>query len=292
MRTVATPDGRTLTVREAGVAGGIPVLVQNGTPGSSLLYEPHVLDAEAKGIHLFSYDRPGYGGSTRNEGRSVADCVPDAEAVCDALGIGRFVTWGISGGGPHAIAVATLMPDRCAAAAALAPVAPYDAPGLDFFAGMGEQNVEEFGIVARGDHAAHEAALARDAEELLAATPDGLVDAWSTLLGPADVEVVNGRLAAYILAAMRAGIEDSLWGWFDDDVAFVEPWGFELDWNRTPLLHWQGAQDKMVPFGHGEWLAARLPATESRLSPEEGHLTLVERHVPEVHDWLLDRFEQ
>ena len=159
MRTVTTVDGRALTVREAGVTGGVPVLVQNGTPGSSLLYAPHVLDAEAKGIHLFSYDRPGYGGSTRNEGRSVADCVPDVEAVCDALGLGRFLTWGISGGGRHAIAVATLLPERCVAAAALAPVAPFDAEGLDFFAGMGEQNVEEFQIVARGDEEAHRAAL-------------------------------------------------------------------------------------------------------------------------------------
>jgi pimeloyl-ACP methyl ester carboxylesterase len=255
------------------------------------MYEPHVLDAEAKGLYLFSYDRPGYGGSTRQEGRSVADCVPDVEAVCDALGIGRFVTWGISGGGPHAIAVATLM-EQCVAAAALAPVAPYDADGLDFYAGMGEQNVEEFSVVASGDEEAHRAALERDADELLGLTPAGLVEAWSTLLGPADVEVANGRLAAYLIEAIRVGLEDGRDGWVDDDVAFVKPWGFELAWNRTPILHWQGAQDRMVPFGHGEWLAEHLPATESRLTQEDGHLTLAERRIPEVHDWLIDRFQR
>src|SRR5437016_2989692 len=150
MRSVTTADGRVLTVREAGNPRGVPVLAHAGTPGSSLLYEPHVRDAEEKGIRLISYDRPGYGGSTRQPGRNVADCAVDVEAVCDALGIERFCVWGISGGGPHALATAALLPQRVAAAAALASVAPCDAEGLDFFAGMGEQNIEEFGA-ARDD---------------------------------------------------------------------------------------------------------------------------------------------
>src|SRR5581483_3132479 len=136
-RSVRTSDGRTLTVREAGDPAGVPVLLHNGTPGSGLLYEPHVRDAEEKGIRLFSYDRPGYGASSRKRGRSVADCAPDVEAVCDSLGVGRFCVCGISGGGPHALATAALLPDRVAAAASLASVAPFDAEGLDFLAGMG-----------------------------------------------------------------------------------------------------------------------------------------------------------
>jgi len=146
MRAITAPDGRTLTVREGGEARGVPVLVLHGTPGSSLMYEPHLRDAEQRGIRLFSYDRPGYGGSTRHKGRNVADCAEDVVAVCDALGIERFCVWGISGGGPHTLAAAALLPDRIAAAAVLASAAPYDGEGLDFFAGMGDQNIEEFKI--------------------------------------------------------------------------------------------------------------------------------------------------
>src|SRR5262249_27118589 len=153
--------GRTLSVREGGAANGVPLLVQNGTPASSLLYGAHVADAEAKGIRLFSYDRPGYAGSTRKPGRIVADCVADVEAVCDALGVERFATWGISGGGPHALATAAGLPERCVAAAALASPAPYEADGLDFFAGMGEQNVEEFGAILEGEERLREV-LERD----------------------------------------------------------------------------------------------------------------------------------
>lgn len=289
MHTIEVTDGRRLFAREAGDPAGVPVLFLNGTPGSGLMYEPHVRDAEEKGIRLVSWDRPGYGRSTRHEGRSVADEAANAAAVCDALGIDRFCVWGISGGGPHALALAALLPDRCAAAAALAPVAPYDAEGLDFTEGMGEQNIEEFGAIFEGEER-HREVLERDRDELTSITPEQLVEAWQSLLGPADVEVTNGRLAAYLLDSMREGVGQSLDGWFDDDIAFVRPWGFELGTIRVPVLHWQGEQDKFVPFAHGVWLSRRIPDVESRLSAEDGHLTLVERRIPEVHAWLLERF--
>ncbi len=289
MRFVAAANERTLTVREAGDPAGVPVLVHSGTPGSSVFYEPTMRDADERGIRLFSYDRPGYGGSTRDEGRDVAACAADVEAVCDALGIDRFCVWGVSGGGPHALATAALLPDRVAAAAALAPVAPFGAEGLDFFEGMGEKNIEEFGIIFDGEDA-HRAALERDRTELLTASPEELVDAWRTLLGPADAEVLTGRFAAFMLESVRAGIEKTLNGWLDDDIAFTRPWGFDLGAIRVPVLHWQGEQDKFVPFGHGVWLSEHIPGVESHLSPGDGHLTLVERRLPEVHAWLLQRY--
>ena len=289
MRVVEAPLGRVLAVREGGDPNGVPVLVHAGTPGSGLLYEPSVRDAEEKGIRLISYDRPGYGGSTRKKGRNVADCVEDVVAVCDALGVDRFCVWGISGGGPHALATAALLPDRVAAAAALAPVAPFDAEGLDFFEGMGEQNIEEFGATLAGQEP-HLAVLERDRQEILGATPEGLVDAFSMLLGPADREVLTGEVAAFMLESMRIGIEETLGGWFDDDLAFATPWGFDLASIRVPVQHWQGEQDKFVPFGHGVWLAAHIPNVESHLSADDGHITLVERRLPEVHAWLLERF--
>jgi pimeloyl-ACP methyl ester carboxylesterase len=289
MRSVETSGGRTVRVREAGDPAGVPVLVLNGTPSSSLLYEPHVRDAEARGIRLISYDRPGYSGSTRHRGRTVADCAEDVAAVCDALSVERFCVWGISGGGPHALAIAALLPDRVAAAASLAPVAPFDAEGLDWYEGMGEQNIEEFGAIFEGEEA-HLEVLERGRMELLSASPEALVEVWRSLLGPSDQEVLGGRIAAFLLDNVRIGIEDGLDGWFDDDVAFSRPWGFSLASIRVPVLHWQGEQDRFVPFGHGVWLSEHIPGADSRLTPEDGHLTLYEHRVPDVHAWLLERF--
>jgi pimeloyl-ACP methyl ester carboxylesterase len=288
MRSVTMSDGRTLTVREGGDPEGFPVLFISGTPGSSTIYERHVRDAAERGIRLFSYDRPGYGGSTRHKGRTVADCAPDIAAVCDALGIERFCVWGISGGGPHALAAAALLPDRVIAAVALASCAPYDADGLDFLAGMGEQNIEEFGAVFEGEDALH-TVIEKDRRDMLSATPDQLVELWQTLLGPSDREVATGVLAAFLLDHIRAGIGSSGDGWIDDDLAFVTPWGFDLASIRVPVQLWQGEQDRFVPYAHGVWLAGQIPGVDARLTAEDGHLTLVERRVPEVHAWLLER---
>ena len=286
MRSVTTSDGRTLTVREGGDPQGFPVLAVSGTPGSSTLYEPHTRDAAERGIRLFSYDRPGYGGSTRQKGRNVAHCAPDIAAVCDALGVERFCVWGISGGGPHALAAAALLPDRVIAAAVLASAAPYDADDLDFFEGMGELNVEEFGKIFEGEDV-HRAAMEEEPDDLLMATPEQLLELWETLLGPSDREVATGALAVFLLDHIRAGIGSSGDGWIDDDLAFVAPWGFDLASIRVPVQLWQGRQDNFVPYGHGVWLAANIPGVDARLTDEDGHLTLAERRVPEVHRWLL-----
>lgn len=287
MRTVTTPDGRSLTVREGGDPDGFPVLTISGTPGSSTLYEPHARDAAERGIRLFSYDRPGYGASTRQKGRTVADCAADIAAVCDAVGVERFGVWGISGGGPHALAAAALLPDRVIAAAALASVAPYDAEGLDFLEGMGEQNVEEISAIFEGEDV-HRASMEQQRHELLSATPEQLVELWQTLLGPCDREVATGVLAAFLLDHIRAGIGSGGDGWIDDDLAFVTPWGFDLASIRVPVQLWQGEQDRFVPYGHGVWLAAHIRTVDARLTAEDGHLTLAERRVPEVHRWLLE----
>jgi pimeloyl-ACP methyl ester carboxylesterase len=290
MLSVTTADGRTLTVSEGGDPDGVPIVAHSGTPGSSMLYPPHVAAAEEAGVRLISYDRPGYGGSTRMQGRNVAACAVDVAAICDALEIGRFCVWGVSGGGPHALATAALLPDRVAAAAVIASVAPYDAEGLDFTAGMGEMNVESFEAVLAGEEA-HRAQLQRDLDGLLSATPETLVEVLLSLLGPADKAVLDEELATYMLESCRAGIVPSSDGWFDDDLVVTNSWGFDLASIAVPVLYWHGEQDKFVPFSHGQWLAAHIPGVEARLTPEDGHLTVLAQRYGEVQGWLLDRFK-
>jgi pimeloyl-ACP methyl ester carboxylesterase len=159
--TVCTPDGRMLAVEESGDPAGRPVLVHTGTPGSRHLYGPVVRDAAARGLRLISYDRPGYGGSSPQPGRTVANCAGDVRAICAELGIDRLAMWGMSGGGPHVLAYAALLPDLVTAAASLASVAPYDAEGLDYYAGMGEENVDDDRLFFT-DEAAARAKLDKD----------------------------------------------------------------------------------------------------------------------------------
>src|SRR5262249_35250888 len=166
-RTVQTADGRTLAVQENGDLGGIPVLVHMGSPNSRHIYAPISAGAAARGLRLISYDRPGYGGSTPSPRRTVARCTGDVRAICAALGIDRVAMWGISGGGPHVLACAALLPGLVVAAASLASPAPHGAEGLDWYAGMGQENADDFRLM-QDDPEAARAKMTKDREEFLA----------------------------------------------------------------------------------------------------------------------------
>ena len=280
-RSVALADGRPLEVHELGDPEGFPIVYHHGTPGSGTLYARWA----TPGVRLIAYDRAGYGGSARKHGRAVVDVVADITAVADALGLERFATWGLSGGGPHVLACAALCDERLVAAATLAGVGPWNAEGLDWLAGMGEGNLEEFDLILAGEEALLPA-IERDRDNLLGVTPAELREAMAPHLSPTDSAALTAELAEYLHANIAHAIANSGDGWIDDNLAFVKPWGFELSSIARPVLVLQGGDDLMVPRQHGEWLAANVPGCESRIEDAHGHLTLAEHLVPEVHAWL------
>jgi pimeloyl-ACP methyl ester carboxylesterase len=285
-QTIRTGDKRTLDVHEDGDPAGLPVIFHHGTPSAGLAYEPHAALAREQGIRLIGYDRPGYGSSTRAKNRRVEDCVADVSEIADALHLESFATWGISGGGPHALACAALCDDRLKAVASLASVAPYGADGLDWLAGMGEENHVEFREALEGEEALR-AYCEPAAAAMFNAKPEALVQLLDSLLGPEDRSVLTGRFAEYLLECDNHGLEHGVDGWIDDDFAFVEPWGFELQDISRPVLLLHGEDDRFVPVSHGHWLAARIPGVEARIDATDGHLTLLERRMREVNAWLL-----
>ena len=286
-RTVRTSDGRTLAVEEGGDPAGRPVLVHMGTPNSRHLYGPHERDAAERGLRLIGYDRPGYGGSSPQPGRSVADCADDVRAICTDLGIDRLAMWGVSGGGPHVLACAALLPDLVTAAASLASLAPFDSDGLDYFAGMGEANVNDFRLYF-ADEAAARTRTDEDREGFLAASPEDMAREMASLLSPVDAALLGSELDTFMTSSMKDGLAQGSQGWWDDN-CMIRPWGFDVADIALPVLLLHGTDDKFVPFGHGEWLAAHIPGVEARLLDGDGHLTLLENRIPEVHAWLSDR---
>jgi pimeloyl-ACP methyl ester carboxylesterase len=222
---------------------------------------------------LVTFSRPGYGDSTRLPGRSVADVAADVAAVLDHLDVSRCLVAGWSGGGPHALATATLLPDRVAGALVIAGVAPWDADGLDFLAGMGEQNIDEFGLAVQGETAIRPS-LAAEAAALRDATVADLVKGLDTLLPEVDRAVLTDEYGADLTANFAEALRPGVDGWLDDDLAFVRPWGFSLADIAVPSFVWQGSEDLMVPFTHGQWLAGHIPGVTAHLEPGEGHLSI------------------
>jgi pimeloyl-ACP methyl ester carboxylesterase len=219
-RNIRVGDGRQLCVRVGEGNSGRCVLVMHGMPGSGSLYPSWIEDAVSRGIRLVSYDRPGYGGSSPHPGRSIADCAGDVRAVADDLGIDRLAVWGWSGGGPFALACAALLPDLVPAAALLASPAPWGAPGLDFFAGMGEGNVDDIHLYFSDPVAAREKSR-QDREEFLATTPGQHMRMLASLLSEIDAAVLTGEFAEWLLRAAQGGLAPGDQGWWDDGAAHL-----------------------------------------------------------------------
>ncbi|GAA1808893.1 alpha/beta hydrolase [Planosporangium flavigriseum] len=278
-------DGRRLDVQVAGPAGGFPLVYHHGAPGAAVLYHPMVAAAARHGLRTVIYARPGYGHSTASPGRVVADAAADTAAVLDALGLGEFLTVGWSGGGPHALACATLLPGRCLGAATIGGVAPFTASGLDWTAGMGADNIEEFGAAVRGDPALTKY-LQAQADVLRTVTASDLVAALGDLVSDVDRRQLTGGFARYMAESFRTAVTAGIAGWHDDDLAFVGDWGFEPR-AGCPVAVWQGDQDRMVPYSHGQWLAARVPGVRAHLLPGHGHLSLLGDAFDDILDDLV-----
>jgi pimeloyl-ACP methyl ester carboxylesterase len=282
--TVRAADGRDLDVLRHGAPDAFPLVFPCGTPNAPAEF-PMLFDAvDARGWQLVAHARPGYAGSSRQAGRSVADAASDVAAILDAFGLERFVTLGWSGGGPHALACAALLPGRCQAAASLAGVAPYDAEGLDFLAGMGEENVDEFTRAAHG-RAELEPMLESWGAAMATVSADQVSGMLGDLVDDVDARALTGDLAETMARMIRRALSTGIAGWLDDDLAFVRPWGFDLGGIAVPVSIWQGAHDRMVPFAHGEWLAAHVPGARVHLYDDEGHISLAQQ-LPRILDDL------
>jgi pimeloyl-ACP methyl ester carboxylesterase len=271
---LAMPDGRQLEVWFAGPARGRTLVFHYGTPSSGLPYEPYLAALAARGVRSVSWSRPGYGSSDRQPGRAVADVVADTAAVLDALAVDRAYVAGWSGGGPHALACAALMPERVIETAVLAGVAPYPADGLDWLAGMGAENVEEFNASLEGPEALI-AFKERFWPVFRNLTGSEVAASFGDLVDDVDRGSISPEFGSYLAEQMRIGLAPGYWGWYDDDMAFVKPWGFDLGSIHGRVHIWQGGHDRMVPYGHGQWLAAHVAGAVPHLLPEHGHLSLV-----------------
>lgn len=282
---IAGADGRRLEVELTGPEDGRALLFHTGTPSAGMVFAPLVQAGAERGLRHISYSRPGYGESDRQPGRTIADCVADVAAIADELGIERFFTVGWSGGGPHALACAALLPDRTIAAATLASVAPRHASGLDWLNGMGDENLEEFAAAEAGEEQLRQ--YLEQQSGLASVTGSELHAELGDLLSDVDRGVLTGDFADYLAASIRVGLTHGIWGWFDDDLAHLGDWGFELEKISRPVTIWQGQSDRFVPFAHGEWLAGHVAGARPQLLADHGHLSIVIGSYGRVLDDLI-----
>ena len=249
-RTLELPDSRVLYVLSDAGDARRPLVFHWGTPSVAVWFEPLARAANEAGLSLVTYSRPGYDGATPHPGRQVADAATDVAAILDALGHEEFLSLGWSGGGPHSLACAALLPGRCLAAGSVGGVAPYPADGLDWMAGMGKGNVEEFSTAMRGE-AALRPLLQRLAKGLDVIQGTELAAALGSLASDVDKASLTGEFAEVLASSFRGSVSSGIEGWVDDDLAFTHDWGFAL------------ASTFPLPSGTANRIASYLSRTDS-----------------------------
>jgi pimeloyl-ACP methyl ester carboxylesterase len=288
---VTLADGRLLDVEITGPDDGVPLVFHHGTPGAVTQFRSIRQATHERNLRLVTFSRPGYGASTRQPGRDVVAVADDTAAVLDHIGASRCLVAGWSGGGPHALATAARLSQRVAGALVIAGVMPYGVEGHDFTAGMGESNIHEFGIALGG-----EAGLRTSLEDQLASLRSvdvtTMMDAMATILPDVDKAAITAEYGEDMVVSMAEGLRPGVDGWLDDDLAFVRPWGFELADITVPTFLWQGSEDLMVPFTHGQWLAEQIPGVTAHLEQGEGHVSIAVGKLSTMLDELIKTLDR
>lgn len=285
MDHVTLRDGRRMDIRVTGPDDGPVLVLHHGTPGAATQVRSIEHPAHERGLRVVITSRPGYGDSTRSAGRRVVDVVPDIRDVLDALGVDSCLVAGASGGGPHALACAARL-DGVLAALAIAGVGQFEADGLDFLAGMGDDNIVEFGAAVEGEDSLRSFLdVAREAFKDV--TVEGLIEQMDSLLPDVDRVCLSDELGEDAIIGMHEAVRTGVDGWLDDDLAFVAPWRFDLAEITVPTMIWQGSADLMVPFAHGQWLASQMPQASVHLEQGEGHLSLAVGSIDVMLDELM-----
>jgi pimeloyl-ACP methyl ester carboxylesterase len=272
-------DGRTLHVYDTAAAGEsdrLAVFWHHGTPNLGAPPEPLFETADRLGLRWVSFDRPGYGGSTRHPGRTMASVAADVAAVADVLGIDQFAVVGHSGGGSHALGCGAALTDRVLGVVSMAGIAPYGVDGLDWFAGMIPSGVASL-RAALGGRAVKEAHVESGVE-------------YDPEFTAADVALFSGEWS-WLGKVVGPALDNGPGGLIDDDLGYVTPWGCDPSQTTAPILLLHGGQDGIIPSSHGEWLARHCPTAQLRLSPDEGHISIL-NHAAAGLEWLREHAVQ
>lgn len=266
--TLVLRDGRQLAYAEFGDPNGAPLIAMHGTPGSRLTFRVADDTAKALGVRIIAPDRPGYGRSSAHPKRSLHDWAKDVAELADSLSIDRFAVTGVSGGGPHALALASLLPERVTSVGLVCPLGPISDEGYDDTVTLGYRVF--FRYLARvpgfmrfvftvGGLGFRFAPLAIYGIVLARATPED----WRILM--------RHKVRKAISDATCEGLRRSARGGLGDVDVFRKAWDLPLGEIRAPVYLWQGLSDRNVPVRTSLRLGERLPHCSLHSLPRSGH---------------------
>jgi pimeloyl-ACP methyl ester carboxylesterase len=270
-------DGRTLGYADLGDPQGIPVLHFHGGNGSR--YEGLFFDKTAQklGIRLIVPDRPGLGLSTYKPERRIVDWADDITDLANFLQLERFGVYGISGGGPYALACAWKIPQLLISAMSVSGLGPFSEP--DATQGMSKANIQGYASLQKTPWMYYLSIWMMkrtDLRKMMGKSLGNMAEADQKVFekDPEFVDIFIRSFKESMAQKARGSVHDArLW---------VEPWGFSPQEISMKVHVWQGEKDQNVSPAMGRYLAKALPNCEAHFFPDDGHLSLTYNHTEEI----------
>ncbi|MCP3099713.1 alpha/beta hydrolase [Myxococcus sp. K15C18031901] len=264
-------DGRRLAYVEAGDLDGLPVFFIHGNPGSRYMRHPDDRIAHALGVRLIIPDRPGYGLSDYQPGRTLLDFPGDLEQLADALKVGRFALFGVSAGGPYVAASAWRLGERITRVAIVSGASPLKRPGA--MEGVNREYRNAYSLAAWPEWLLHPLMAMHDRQ--VRANPERALAGLISHSSPADREVLADPLiAAQVHGWRREATRRGVAGMRREAHILASPWEVPLEEIRQEVDLWYWEGDSIVPPQMGRYLAARIPRTVPHFLPGGGHFSL------------------
>ncbi|WP_432821743.1 alpha/beta fold hydrolase [Trichloromonas sp.] len=277
--TLRLADGRRLGYAEFGDPQGRPVLYFHGFPGSRL--EARLADGAARrqGVRLLAVDRPGYGLSDPLPARRLLDWPGDVAQFADALGLAHFGVLGVSGGGPFALTCAAMLPGRIQGFVLACPLGPLAEAACRPCQPRLIRATIRFGRSFPGLIRL----LGRQLARLVGSRPALILKLLSLAAPAVDRQLLRqDEVRDVMLASGRQAFLQGRRGVACDMAIYAEVWGVDPAQISLPVTLWQGGKDRTIPPATAEWLAARLCSCRLRLLPDEGHFSLLLRHMDQI----------
>ena len=270
-RLLELDDGRTVGYATWGDPEGTPVFIGHGTPGSRLDRYPGIDDPEwvrRQRVRFVGVDRPGYGYSNPWPEASLLDCAEDFVRVADDLGLERFRALGASGGAPYVIALGALAPERVVRIAVVSGAAEI---------GLEEEETAEEVAAELGEEA-----------RMLREEPEEWYAGFEAAVPEVDRRVLERpEVRAIIIGMFQEAVRQGAVGWIDDNLRLGRPWPFRPGEVVAEVRFHHGEEDTNAPPQPVKELAERMPRSQLRLYPGEGHISVFDKSIKEIVEGLL-----
>jgi pimeloyl-ACP methyl ester carboxylesterase len=272
-------DGRSIEYIDNGVSSKSALILHHGTPTSMTVWGTWLAAAAEKGIRAIACTRPGYAGSDRKVGHRVIDANDDLGEILNQLNIENFVSVGWSGGGPYALASGLLK--RCTGVQLIASVSPYDAEDFDWFQDQTPEMIEEVKISAKS---LEDCITFKEGyyTELRDMTAEQFLVEYEKRSSFKAFEAAYREFSKDLSFSMHDALRDSVFGYGDDEYAFLRNWGFETKDIQVPVGIWQGLDDKSVSPHMARWLNANILNPTLELLEDQHHGSIMVEKREEI----------